>query len=257
MFQNWLSSVWHGSSDWFSVLRQRVGDLTDRWASRREFVAYFCYCAVGLNYTNMDYSSFWEGKTGFVCLFMAYSTNSSYICLSTQSNSVTACKLRIRYGYRRQQMWRHTGTALKCVWWGWVKARETAVSRRCPIFRAAMSPVLVRRQQAWQDKGWPSTETAVQPPVAFQCWHSSLTAIFNKTKLQQFIPVGTTMNFINGFTMLLHRSFLSGSLSKNYSNNRVFFHNAVFQFIAWTFPDDGSGWHRNMLRYSLISQELL
>jgi len=49
--------------------------------------------------------------------------------------------------------------------------------------------------------------------TAFKCRHSSPTAIFSKTKFQQFVPVGTTINFIDGFTLLFHRSSLSSSLS--------------------------------------------
>jgi hypothetical protein len=52
-----------------------------------------------------------------------------------------------------------------------------------------------------------------------------------RCEFQQFIPFGATINFINGFTLLLHRAALAGSLSNICSNNTAFY-NAVFQFIT-------------------------
>jgi hypothetical protein len=93
-----------------------------------------------------------------------------------------------------------------------------------------MPPAPIRRHQAWQGQGVTARTTAPRA-VAFKGWHSALTVIFSKTKFQQFIPVGTTINLLDGFTLLLHRASLSASLSKNCSNNTVFY-SAVFQFVT-------------------------
>jgi len=55
--------------------------------------------------------------------------------------------------------------------------------------------------QAWQEQGVTAGVTTAPGAVAFKSWHSALTVICSKTKFQQFIPVGTTINFINGFTL--------------------------------------------------------